>query len=195
MTLSSALTRTVLGCLLALATTAAVAQQRAPAAIDTEPSKKVLEDAAAEGCDGVSTVIRRCADQAKDAAARDAAKRADDSLGQSRVKAKEAFDRRDRQARDDALQGNPPPASAVGAQRLGGVEVTGKADGTTGVEDTIQKALTPPAAQSNGNGTTSRYGPNGVRYDCIEKCVGPACCVEVRAIPDPSHVPGGISGR
>ena len=190
MTFTSTRIRTFCGCLMVFAMACAFAQQT----VDTEPSKKTLEDAAAAGCDGVSTVIRRCADQAKDAAARDAAKRSDDSLTQSRVKAKAAFDRRDRQSRDDALQGNAP-AAAGPAQRLGGVEVTGKGDGTTGVEDGIAKALAPPPSRSNGDGTTSRYAPNGSRYDCIEKCVGPACCVEVRSMPDPSRVPGGISGR
>jgi hypothetical protein len=191
MTDLSASIRLLCGFLVSIATTAALAQSP----VNTEPSKKTLEDAAAEGCDGVSTVIRRCADQAKDAAARDAAKRSDDALTQSRAKAKEAFDRRDRRASDNALEGKAPVPSSVGAERLGGVEVTGKADGTTGVEDGIQKALTPPAARSNGDGTTTKYAPNGIRYDCIEKCVGPACCVELRSIPDPSRVPGGISGR
>ena len=37
------------------------------------------------------------------------------------------------------------------------------------------------------NGTVSKYAPNGTRYDCIEKCVGPACCVEVRALPNPAR--------
>jgi len=172
-----------------LMTAAAFAQQ----AVDTAPSKKTLEDAAAEGCDGVSSVIRRCADQAAEAAKRDAAKKSDDALIRSRAAAKAAFDRQDQRGRDDALKGEAPSVSTpVGdAQKLGGVEVTGKSVNPQSVEEVIQKALNPPSV-SNGNGTTSRYAPNGSRYDCIEKCVGPACCVEVRSMPDPAHSSNSI---
>jgi len=181
----SSKTRRALCCgVFAMLTTAAFAQQ----AVDTTPSKKTIEDAAAEGCDGVSSVMRRCADQAAAAAKRDADAKSDDALTRSRAATKAAFDRRDQRARDDALKGEPPPVSTpVGdAQKLGGVEVTGKSDNPQSVEEVIQKALNPASA-SNGNGTTSRYAPNGSRYDCIEKCVGPACCVEVRSMPDPAR--------
>ncbi len=162
----------------------AIAQQR----IDTTPSREVVEDAAAAGCDGVSSVVRRCADAAQDAAAKDAARRSADPLTRSRDAAKQSFDRRDQRARDDALKGDAPTTSTpVGdATRLGGVTVTGKAgDEPPNVEEVLQRALAPTPASKNG--TVSHFSPDGTRYDCVEKCFGPACCVAIRSMPDPAH--------
>ncbi len=161
--------------------------------IDPTPSRQVLEDAAAAGCDGVSTVVRRCADQpqqtgAKDGGAKDAAGRSIDPLTRSRDAAKQSFDRRDQRGRDDALKGEPPPTSTpVGdATRLGDVTVTGKgATDAPNVEDVLQRALAP--TPSSKTGTVSHFSADGTRYDCVEKCYGPACCVAVRSMPDPAH--------
>jgi hypothetical protein len=153
----------------------------------TTPSKKTLEEASKDDCANVSSVVQRCESTSPDQAP---AKKSDDGLTKSREATKAAFDRRDQRARDEALKGQPAAANTpVGdAQELGAVTVTAKAvDDKPSVEEILQKALSPPPAMSNGNGTTSRYAPNGSRFDCIEKCVGPACCVEVRALPNPAR--------
>ncbi len=65
--------------------------------------------------------------------------------------------------------------------------VTGAADDDKPAGDVLQRALQPPAGVSTGNGTVMKYGPNGTRIECVEKCFGPACCVELRAIPNPAR--------
>jgi hypothetical protein len=152
----------------------------------TTPSKKTLEDASRDDCANVSSVVQRCESPPPD---QPPAKKGDDALTKSREATKAAFDRRDQRARDEALKGQPTGNTPVGdAQELGTVTVTAKAvEDKPSIEEILQKALSPTQSISNGNGTTSRYAPNGSRIDCIEKCVGPACCVEVRALPNPAR--------
>jgi hypothetical protein len=159
-------------------------QGQAQQSVVTTPSKKTLEDASADNCETVSSVVQRCA---QNPVAAPPAKKSDDELERSRAATKAAFDRRDRQGQADALKGTPTGNTPVGdAQQLGGVTVTGKSgEPTKSVEDTLQKALEQPAASPNG--ITSKYAPNGSRYDCIEKCVGPFCCTEVRQLPNPAR--------
>ena len=166
--------------------------------VNTTPSRQVLEDASRDTCDGVSVIVQRCAAQ-PDAAS--ASKPADDALTRSRAAAKAAFDRRDRRARAAALEEKPAvdgdAAPVVGAQRLGGVTVTGATDdAAASVEDVFQRALNPAKGGVPGpNGTTSTYAPDGMRYDCITKCVGPACCATVRTLPNPARDSNGILGH
>jgi hypothetical protein len=151
----------------------------------TTPSKKTLEDASNDNCEAVSSVVQRCA---RNPVAVPPEKKGDDELERSRAAAKAAFDRRDRQGQADALKGTPTSGNTpVGdAQRLGGVTVTGtNGEPAKSVEGTLQKALEQPTVSPNG--TVSKYAPNGSRYDCIEKCIGPACCVEVRQLPNPAR--------
>jgi hypothetical protein len=160
--------------------------------VDSNPSKKTLDDAAGDNCENVSVVVQRCGQKPVAAPA----KPSDDALARSRAQTKAAFDRRDQNARDQALKGQPPAVNTpVGdAQRLGGVTVTGNAvDDAPQPEAVIQKALVPPTASPNG--TVSKYMPNGTRYDCIEKCVGPACCVEVRTLPNPARDVNSLNGH
>ena len=153
---------------------------------DAAATRRAVGEAAQTGCDGVSVVVQRCS-----APVDDGPNKADDALTRSRAAAKAAFDRRDRRARDDAMKGEPPPSDApVGnAQRLGTVTVTGKGDEPApSVEDVLQRALNPGADGVPGpNGTVSRYAPDGTRYDCIAKCVGPMCCATVRSLPNPAR--------
>lgn len=163
---------------------AAVAQT----AVNTTPSRETLDEASRATCDGVSIVVQRCAAKPDDAAT----KASTDALTRSRATTKAAFDRRDSRARAAALKGETPePTTAAGdAQRLGGVSVTGKADEQSlSIEQVLQRALNPNSegVLSPDGKTISRYGLNGSRYDCIAKCVGPACCVEVRALPNPAR--------
>jgi hypothetical protein len=151
--------------------------------VDTMPSKKTLEAATSDNCENVSSVVQRCAQNP----VATPTPRSDDELERSRAAAKAAFDRRDRQGQADALKGATPGNTPVGdAQQLGGVTVTGNGgEPTRSVEATIQKALEQPTVSPNG--TVSKYAPNGTRYDCIDKCIGPACCVEVRQLPNPAR--------
>ena len=154
----------------------------AQAPVNTTPSRQILEDAARSGCDGASVVVRRCVDPTVDPA-----KTVDDPLAKSRAAAKAAFDRRDRQARDAALRGDPPAASG-GAERLETVTVTGRAsESAPSVEDVLQRALNPPAAVVSPAGTVTQYGIDGARTECIAKCYGPMCCTTVRALPNPAR--------
>ena len=157
----------------------------AQAGVNTTPSRATLEEAAQNGCDGVSVVVARCA--GKTDAAPPA--KSGDPLTRSRAAAKAAFDRRAREGRAAALDGSRAPASGD-AQRLGPVTVTGKtADDPTDVEGVLQRALNPNSegVLSADGKTISRYGLNGSRFDCVAKCVGPACCIEVRALPNPAR--------
>ncbi len=159
---------------------------RLPAAnVDAAPSKETLTEASKDDCEAISSVVQRCAPRV----GAPTTPVTDDALAKSRAKTKAGFDRIDQQGRDDALKGLPPTVNTpVGdAQQLGGVTVTGKSNDDKSIGDTLQRALGQPTGVSNGNGTVSKYAPNGTRYDCIEKCVGPACCVEVRAIPNPAR--------
>ena len=165
----------------------AMAQTQPP--VNTTPSRQTLDEASRASCEGVSEVVTRCTTQ-PDAPATKA--NPNDPLTKSREKAKAAFDRRDTRGRAAALDGKDAPASSpVGdAQRLGGVTVTGKpAADPLSVEQVLQRALNPNAegVPSADGKTVSHYGLNGARYDCVAKCVGPACCVEVRALPNPAR--------
>jgi hypothetical protein len=163
-----------------------LAQTPAPA-VDTTPSRKTLDDASKDDCAAVSSVVQRCAQAPKDPNAKP------DELSRSREQTKQNFDREDQRGTAEALKGGQPSVNTpVGdAQRLGGVTVNGKADNKLSVEEVLQRAIGPPTGVSNGNGTVSHYGANGVRYDCIEKCIGPACCAEVRVLPNPTRQIGG----
>jgi len=161
--------------------------------VDPKPSRQTLEDASTDNCASVSVVVQRCDEKPSVPAA----KPADDALSQSRAKAKAAFDRRDRDARAAALKNAPAgnaDASTGGAQRLGGVTVTGSAiENQPTIEEILQRALAGPTVSPNG--TVSKYAPNGTRYDCIEKCVGPACCQEVRSTPNPARDVSSLNGH
>lgn len=166
---------------------AAIAQ----APVNTTPSRQTIEDAAQTGCDGASVVVRRCAE----APPEPAKKKPDDALTKSRAATKAAFDRRDRLARDAALQGTPVPASTpVGnAERLGPVTVTGRAiDDPPSIEEVLQRALNPPSIEVSPNGTVTHYGIDGSRRECIAKCVGPACCMTIRSLPNPARESNSI---
>ncbi len=163
---------------------AASAQTR----VNTTPTREALDEATRDDCEGVSVIVVRCAPKPD----QPAAKTATDPLTKSRATTKAAFDRRDNRGRAAALGGTPAPAStAVGdANRLGGVTVTGAAgDKDLSIQETLQRALNPntEGTLSEDGKTISRPGLNGSRYDCVAKCVGPACCVEVRAMPNPSR--------
>lgn len=170
--------------------------------INTEPSRQTLEEASRDSCDGVSEVVKRCANRS-----RDANRPATDALSRSRAATKAAFDRRDRRSRDAALQSTqadvsaPPVGSTNDAplgvgRRLDAVTVTGTVDAAPSIEEVLQRALNPAAGGVPGpNGTTSTYAPDGMRYDCISKCVGPACCATVRSLPNPSRDANGILGH
>jgi hypothetical protein len=160
--------------------------------VDTTPSRKTLDQSSKDDCSAVSAVVQRCAQLPKDTIAKPPA----DELTKSRETTKQAFDREDRQQAADVLKaGKPSVNTPVGdAQQLGGVTVTGKSDKQLSVEEVLQRAIGPPTGVSNGNGTVSHYGPNGTRYDCIEKCIGPACCAEVRTIPNPVRQTSGFGG-
>jgi hypothetical protein len=160
--------------------------------VDTTPSKKTLDQSSKDNCEAVSAVVQRCAQLPKDTIAKPPA----DDLTRSREAAKQGFDREDRrQAAEVVKSGAPSVNTPVGdAQQLGGVTVTGKSDNKLSVEEVLQKAIGPPTGVSNGNGTVSHFGQDGTRYDCIEKCVGPACCAQVRTMPNPARVNGGFGG-
>ena len=160
--------------------------------VNTKPTRETLEEAARVSCDGVSVVVQRCAGKADDAA-----KPSADPLTRSRATTKAAFDRRDSRGRAAALKGETPDANTpVGdAQRLGGVTVTGKsAEAPLSIEQVLQRALNPntEGVLSADGKTISRYGLDGARYDCVAKCVGPACCKEIRALPNPARESNSI---
>jgi hypothetical protein len=169
--------RSVLLACLFLATGVVFAQ-----ALDTTPSKKTLDESSQDNCEAVSSVVQRCAQQPT-------AARPKDEITKSGEKAKAGFDRENQRGTADALKGRAPTTNTpVGdAEQLGGVTVTGKSENKLSVEEVLQRAIGPPVGVSNGNGTVSHYAPNGTRYDCVEKCVGPACCVEIRALPNPAR--------
>jgi hypothetical protein len=160
--------------------------------VDPTPSRKTLDDASKDNCASVSLVVQRCPQKPDTSTA----KPTDDALTKSRAQTKAAFDRRDQRARDEALKGEAPSVNTpVGdAQRIGGVTVLGTpTENPPQPEEVVQRALTQPAPSANG--TVSKYGANGTRYDCIEKCVGPACCVEVRAMPNPAREINSLNGH
>ncbi len=166
--------------------------------INTAPSRQTLEEASRDSCEGVSQVVQRCSNRSPDTD-----KKSTDPLTRSRAATKAAFDRRDKRSSDAALQtpstnGSAPAKDApIGAgQRLDTVNVTGTADAPASIEEVLQRALNPAAGGVPGpNGTTSTYAPDGVRYDCISKCVGPACCATVRTLPNPARDANGINGH
>ena len=159
-------------------------------ALDVTPSRRSLDDAAKDNCEGVSVVVQRCGQKVQ-AAPPVAPPGGDDALARSRAAAKAAFDRRDRRARDEALsdtapEGDAPGGEAGDAQRLGRVTVTGQApEQPLSPEQNLQRSLAPKAPAVGP--TVVHYGPNGTRTECIEKCVGPACCIELRSIPNPAR--------
>ena len=163
--------------------TGAVAQSN----VNTTPSRQALEEASQDNCDGVSVIVQRCAAKPTDGAAT-TSKSTTDPLTRSRATAKSAFDRRDSRARAAAMKGGAVPANTPvgGAERLGGVTVTGRSlEAPPSVEEVLQRALAPTPPSPDG--TVSHYGVDGVRYDCIAKCVGPACCATVRSMPNPAR--------
>ncbi len=152
------------------------------------PSRQSIEDAARDNCEGVSVIVQRCAPQPDDAAKK---KTAADPLTKSRAATKAAFDRKDGRSRAAAIAGEKPSSNTpVGdAERLGGVTVTGTADDKPSVEGVLQKALNPgvDGVLSDDGKTITKSGLNGSRYECVAKCVGPACCTEIRALPNPAR--------
>ncbi len=157
--------------------------------LDTTASRQALEDASRDRCDGVSVVVRRCVAQ-PDTRNSDKA----DALTRSRARAKAAFDRRDRRTRQDSLDGiDEASGNAAGGtgsggtpQRLAPVVVTGNAaEPGASVEEILQRALNPQVVSQSGTVTT--YGPDGVRKECIARCVGPMCCLTLRNRPDPAR--------
>lgn len=160
--------------------------------VNTTPSRGTLDEAARSGCDGVSVVVQRCADDPRDAKP---APKAADPLTRSRAATKAAFDRRDRRSQAEAASGAKPAdgGSPGDPQRLQSVTVTGTSTETPTLEEILQRALNPTQSAVPGpNGTVSRYAPDGTRYDCIAKCVGPACCATVRALPNPARESNSI---
>lgn len=187
--------------LIALLACGATAGAQQP--INTAPSRQTLEEASRDSCQGVSEVVKRCAGRTQDTTPKSPPT---DSLTRSRAATKAAFDRRDKRARDAAASktsetpadGSTPAKDApIGAsQRLDAVNVTGTADAPASIEEVLQRALNPADGGVPGpNGTTSTYAPDGVRRDCISKCVGPACCATVRTMPNPSRDANGILGH
>ena len=164
----------------------------AQAKVDTQPSRKVLEEAAAESCTGVSVVVSRCAPSVVDADAKKAGA-AKDPLSRSSAKAKAALARREQQAAQDALDGKKPdPDSSSPAARLDPIIVTGSgAELPPTVEEIIQRALNPGQEVTSG-GTTVRYAPDGARIECIARCTGPLCCKTIKSRPDPARESNSI---
>ncbi len=182
------------GMLVLMLFVAAPGRSQQGATVNATPTRETIEDAARDSCDGVSVIVRRCAEAAP-AATR--AAEPDDSLTRSRARARAAFDRRDRQQRQDALDAANAPKtsasapSAANTQKLAPVVVTGNAvQEPPTVEEILQKALSPP--QVSPNGTVTSYAPDGARIECIAKCIGPMCCVTLRALPDPAHQSNSI---
>ena len=167
-----------------VASGAAVAQST----VNTTPSRQTLEEATHDSCAGVSEVVQRCAPRPDTAPA----KPANDPLTRSRAATKAAFDRKDGKGRAAAASTGATPSSD--AQRIGTVNVTGTADNQLSVEQVLQRALNPNAegVLSADGKTITHYGPNGSRYDCVAKCVGPMCCAEVRALPNPARESNSI---
>ena len=159
--------------------------------VNFTPSRQAIEEATQDSCDGVSVVVRRCVAQPD----RSKSDKSDDPLTRSRARAKAAFDRSDRRARQDALEGNNDatagPASVGKAQRLAPVIVTGNAaELPPSIEEILQRALNPQVVSPNGTVTT--YAPDGTRIECIARCVGPMCCLTLRNRPDPARESNSI---
>ena len=159
--------------------------------VQTTPSRREIAEALREGCDRVSVVVRRCAEQPVTSNP----DKTDDPLTRSRARAKAAFDRRDRGARQDALEGNTDATgdavSGGNAQRLAPVIVTGSAaELPPSVEEILQRALNPQVISPNGTVTT--YGLDGTRTECIARCVGPMCCLTLRNRSDPARESNSI---
>jgi hypothetical protein len=171
-----------LACVAALTMTVAHAQVEVP--------QKVIEDAAKEGCDPNSVVVRNCPPPAVNVAP----KKGNDALTKSRERAKAAFDRRDRAAQQNATDGKASVKTdaKTDAERLTPVTVTGNASSAPPPtpEAVIQKALNPQEATLE-NGNSVSYGPNGERTECQAKCVGPACCKVMRPF-DPAKQSNSI---
>lgn len=203
--MSRAMARGTIAIACALVASFAFAQSK-PAPLKLEPSREVIERSANEGCSDSSVVVQRC--PPKSPATSNAVRGSNapsapasrDELARSRDRTKAAFDRRDRRARQDALENKPPPvtgasadSSGPGAQELQRVTVTGSstAEPPPTVEEVLQKALSPEqTVLPNGNSMT--YGPNGDRTECQANCVGPMCCKVMRARPDPARESNSI---
>ena len=160
-------------------------------AVDANPSRATIEEAAGDGCSGVSVVVRRCANAPASTNASGKPADARDPLTRSRARTKAGFARRDRQSTQDALDGKAPapaPAGeAGGASRLAPITVTGTATGEPPtVEEVLQRALNPTQV-TTANGNTITYGPDGARTECQSHCTGPMCCKTMKARPDPAR--------
>ncbi len=180
------------GVSIALSIVTAVGSASAQTGVNISPSRETLDEVARASCDGVSVVVQRCAAKPDEAAD----KTSPDALKRSRANAKAAFDRRDSRGRADALNGVAPASNTPvgGAQRLDTVTVQGKSPESLSIEQVLQRALNPntDGVLSSDGKTISHYGLNGSRYDCVAKCVGPACCIEVRALPNPARESNSI---
>ena len=135
-----------------------------------------VRESRAPHCENASVVVLRCLatqpDQAKPA----------DRFERSRQRAKAAFDRRDRAAREGARNVRDTGLSSGGAERLAPVVVTGeRPEAPLSIEETLQRALQPTLPAS---ATTTIWRNDGGRTECITRCVGPACCVTVSPQPN-----------
>lgn len=145
------------------------------------PTRDELHDEVRESraprCENASVVVRRCI------ATRPAEAKPGDRFERSRQRARAAFERRDRAALDHALKGDAIDSSSNGlAQKLAPVVVTGeRPEAPLSIEETLQRALQPPPANSP---TTTIWRNDGGRTECVARCVGPACCVTVSPQPN-----------
>lgn len=164
---------------LAIACGASLAAAQEP--LKLAPTRDELHDEVRESraprCENASVVVRRCI------ATQPAEAKLGDRFERSRQRARAAFKRRDRAALDQALKGgDTESASNEGAQRLAPVVVTGeRPEAPLTIEETLQRALQPPPANSP---TTTIWSNDGGRTECIARCVGPACCVTVSPQPN-----------
>ena len=160
---------------IACGTALAVAQPLKLAPTPDEVQDEVRESRAPR-CENASVVVRRCIASQPDQA------KPGDRFEKSRQRAKAAFDRRDRAAREHARDGADNDVSSSGAQRLAPVVVTGeRPEAPLSIEETLRRALQP--AQPAG-ATTTFWRPDGGRTECVARCVGPACCVTVSPQPN-----------
>ena len=154
-------------------------------ALDTTLPRRGLDGAEGNGCAAVSAIMTHCAPGSIDSSVSPT-----DELTKSRARARAGFERDARRSAAEALSGRTPGADRqVGdAQVLDRVTVTGSAERKASVEEVLQRALRPASdGVSNGNGTVTHYGVNGTRFECVEKCFGPLCCVALRVLPDPAR--------
>lgn len=167
---------------LAIACYASLAAAQQP--LNLAPTRDELIDEVRESraprCENASVVVRRCL------ASRSEQAKPGDRFEQSRQRAKAAFDRRDRAAREQARDGGDTGASASGgAQRLAPIVVTGeRPEAPLSIEETLQRALQPTLPSG---ATTTIWRNDGGRTECVARCVGPACCVTVSPQPNPAR--------